>query len=296
MNPVEIFDCHTHCYPEEISKDPRRWAKANNEAHWADLTAPRDRNSIQGWATHKQMMASMDIAGVKTAILLGWYWENESTCRWHNQFIADWVAKAPERFIGFASIYPNENALSQLEEARSLGLRGVGEMHPGVQQFDANSPGWQLLADWCVENNWPVNLHATEAAGHPHPGNVATPLHIFVQMAQQAPNLKLILAHWGGGLPFFEQNPRLRKLLTNVYYDTAASPLLYDNSVFKRVIDLVGPHKILFGSDYPLRVFPREQSSPDFSRYIHATQQVLQSDTECAEQIFHQNAKVLFRF
>ncbi|MEM1222937.1 MAG: amidohydrolase family protein [Verrucomicrobiota bacterium] len=293
MNQAEIIDCHTHCYPSEVSKDPRTWAEANNEMHWANLTAPSGRNSIQGWATHEQMLSDMDVAGIQTAFLLGWYWENESTCRWHNQVIAEWVAKAPERFVGFASIYPNGDTLSQLEEAKSLGLRGVGEMHPGVQQFDANSPGWQLLADWCIQSDWPVNLHATEAAGHPHPGNVPTPFHIFVQMAEQAPELKIVLAHWGGGLPFFEQNPRLRKLLSNVYYDTSASPLLYDHKIFKRVIDLVGPKKILYGSDYPLRVFPREQTSPDFRRFIQVAKQSIGPSPEFAEPVFHQNARDL---
>ena len=57
-------------------------------------------------------------------------------------------------------------------------------------------------------------------------------------MAEQHPSLKLILAHWGGGLPFFENNQRLKKRLSNVYYDTSASPLLYASSVFRQVIML----------------------------------------------------------
>ena len=40
--------------------------------------------------------------------------------------------------------------------------------------------------------------------------------------------------------------------MKNVYFDTAASPLLYHPQVYSQVSQLVGADKILFGSDYPL--------------------------------------------
>lgn len=264
-----IIDCHSHAYPAEISADPRAWAEARGELHWADLVAPVGRSSIQGWGDLDSMLAAMDLAGVDQAVLLGWYWEHESTCRWHNAAMAEWMQAAPDRLIGFASIYPNANVVDQLESAKSLGFSGVGELHMGVQNFDSNSPHWQSLARWCVANAWAINCHATEAAGHDHPGSIPTPLQEFVRMAQAQPDLKLILAHWGGGLAFFEQNPMLRKLLGKVYYDCAASPLLYDMSVFKQMLELVGIDKLLFGSDFPLRIFPREQKKPEMVSYIH---------------------------
>lgn len=263
-----IIDCHTHAYPAEVVKAPHEWALARGESHWADLVAPLDRPSIQGWSDPETMLRAMDAAGVDQAVLLGWYWEEEATCRWHNTVMAKWIETAPERFMGFAAIYPNANIINQLEAAKALGFCGVGELHIGVQDFDAKSPHWQAMAAWCVANHWPINCHVTEATGHDHLGSVASPLQSFVQMAKAAPELKLILAHWGGGLAFFEQNPRLRKILRNVYYDAAASPLLYDLGIFKRMVDLVGIEKLVFGSDYPLRLFPREQKTANMKRYI----------------------------
>jgi predicted TIM-barrel fold metal-dependent hydrolase len=40
--------------------------------------------------------------------------------------------------------------------------------------------------------------------------------------------------------------------LRNVYYDTAASPYIYRPVIYRVVAEMVGPEKILFGSDYPL--------------------------------------------
>ena len=284
-----IIDCHTHAYPAEVVAHPRAWAQAHGELHWAALVDPADRKGIQGWSDPDSMLAAMDAAGVERAVLLGWYWENESTCRWHNAVMAEWVRHAPERLIAFAAIHPGGSVLGQLESARDLGCRGVGELHLGVQGWDLASENWQRLTDWCSRAGWPVNFHVTEAAGLPQPGSVATPLQWFVHIAQQAPELQIILAHWGGGLPFFEQNPRLRKCLKNVHYDTAASPLLYDASVFRCVTDLIGAERVLFGSDYPLRLYPRLQKTPDMQRYVESIQNDAKlSPMEC-EQILGGN-------
>jgi predicted TIM-barrel fold metal-dependent hydrolase len=289
---LKIIDGHSHCYPAELARNPRAWALSNGEPHWADLVAPLDRPSIQGWADRDQTLAAMDAAGIDQTVLLGWYWENETTCRWHNTIIAQWVRAAPDRFIGFAAIHPAgtaANIVDQLQHARELGLQGVGELHPGIQRFTAASSGWQALACWCVRHGWPVNLHATEAVGHDHPGSVPTPLNDFLRMAEAAPALKMILAHWGGGLPFFELNPKLRKALKNVSYDTSATPLLYAPDIFRRVIDIVGAEKICFGSDFPLRLYPRTQKIPDYTTFLDAIRNDAGLSPHELESILHQN-------
>lgn len=238
----------------------------------------------------------MDAAGIEKSVLLGWYWENEATCRWHNQIIARWTQAAPDRFIGFAAIHPGasaENVVDQCEHADNLGLCGVGELHTGIQRFNSSSEGWQALADWCTRSNWPINLHATEAVGRNHPGNAPTSLQDFLSMASNNPNLKLILAHWGGGLAFFELNPAVRRNLKNVYYDTAASPLLYEPSIFRHMIEIAGPDKILFGSDYPLRIYPKKQKEPNFTAFINSIRDEADLAPEESAAIMHNNIRTL---
>jgi hypothetical protein len=63
----------------------------------------------------------------------------------------------------------------------------------------------------------------------------------------------IVLAHWGGGLFFFHLlKKEIKEYLKNVYFDTAASPFLYDPEIYRLAVQLVGSDKILFGSDYPL--------------------------------------------
>jgi hypothetical protein len=67
------------------------------------------------------------------------------------------------------------------------------------------------------------------------------------------PDLTLILAHWGGGLFFFNLlKKEVSVTLKNVYFDTAASPYLYKPEIYRLAAEIIGPDKILFGSDYPL--------------------------------------------
>jgi predicted TIM-barrel fold metal-dependent hydrolase len=46
--------------------------------------------------------------------------------------------------------------------------------------------------------------------------------------------------------------PEVAEGLRNVYFDTAASPFLYDARVFDVAASLVGSDRILLGSDFPL--------------------------------------------
>jgi predicted TIM-barrel fold metal-dependent hydrolase len=77
--------------------------------------------------------------------------------------------------------------------------------------------------------------------------------------------LKLVCAHWGGGLPFYALMPEVAGALANVLFDTAATVFLYKPEIFEQVSGIVGSDKILFGTDYPLmhqnRVFAQVQSA-----------------------------------
>jgi len=47
--------------------------------------------------------------------------------------------------------------------------------------------------------------------------------------------LKIVCAHWGGGLPFYALMPEVGKSFTNVFFDTAATVFLYQPQIFEQV-------------------------------------------------------------
>jgi predicted TIM-barrel fold metal-dependent hydrolase len=263
-----VIDAHTHAYPPEIFADPAGWAKARGEQHWAQLVGPRadGKKSLQGFASREQMLRAMDAAGVERCVLLGWYWEKQETCRWHNLEMAKWLRANPDRFSAFASVQPlaGKVVLEDLKCAQDAGFAGIGEMFPAAQGWAMDNQVWEKVLVWAAKEKMPVNLHVPEAAGREYPGFVGAPLRDYQKLARKHPQVTFIFAHWGGLLPLLELHPAVKKDLQNVYYDTAASPLLYDKRVYRAVVDAVGAERILFGTDYPLRVFPKAQTEPDF--------------------------------
>ena len=79
------------------------------------------------------------------------------------------------------------------------------------------------------------------------------------------PGTTFILAHWGGLLPLRDASVRE---LPNIFYDTAASPLLYDATIWQRFLALVPRERVLFGSDYPLILYPRVTVQAELSRFV----------------------------
>ena len=53
-------------------------------------------------------------------------------------------------------------------------------------------------------------------------------------------------------MPFYALMPEVAKALANVYFDTAATPFLYRDDMFRHIVEIIGADHILFGSDYPL--------------------------------------------
>lgn len=124
------------------------------------------------------------------------------------------------------------------------------------------------MVELAIELDIPLCLHGAEPVGHDYPGRAYTPLQDYVWLAEQYPDLTLILAHLGGLLPYYELNRSIQKIMRNVYYDTAAVPLLYRPDVYPSVIGVVGAEKILYGSDYPLLLYPRRSRTPGFAELL----------------------------
>jgi hypothetical protein len=157
--------------------------------------------------------------------------------------------------IGFCSVQPNsyEAAIAEIERCAGAGARGVGEIRPDIQLFDLRDE--ELMAPICDvlrKHRLILLTHASEPVGHEYPGKgVITPEMLYPFIAR-FPDLTLVCAHWGGGLPFYALMPEVKQAMGNVYFDTAASPYLYSPQVYSQVAQLVGSDRILFGSDYPL--------------------------------------------
>ena len=206
-------------------------------------------------ATAEELIASMDEFGVDKSVILGLGLVSHELCVEVNDYILESMARYPLRLIGFCTVQPNagDKALRELERCAANGARGIGEIRPDTQGFDLKDnammkPFVQIL----MAHNLVLLIHASEPVGHQYFGKGNVTPDIIYPFIQNYPDLKLVCAHWGGGLPFYALMPEVAKVLANTFFDTAATPFLYKPQIFKQMAEIVGSDKILFGSDYPL--------------------------------------------
>lgn len=196
----------------------------------------------------------MDEAGVELSVAFGFAFADLGLCREVNAYVLGAARRYPGRVIPFAVLNPRagQAALQEARECLERGAQGIGELMPDGQGFELLDfalldPLMELARAFKV----PVMVHVNELVGHSYAGKGTQGPHQAFQLALRYPENTLILAHWGGGLPFYELMPEVRQALRNVYYDTAASPYLYEDSIFRHVMAWA-PSKVLLGTDYPL--------------------------------------------
>ena len=244
-----IIDFHTHIFPEAVRQ--QREAYFEDEPAF-ELLYDSPRARIAG---AQEIVSTMDAQGVDRSVVFGFPWKSMETMRMHNDYILDAVKRFPERLIGLCCLDPGHpEAVTEARRCLKEGLCGLGELAFYDTGFTpAILEQLQPLMALCREADVPVLIHTNEPVGHAYPGKSPVTLAEIYRLIQAFPANKIVLAHWGGGLFLFHLLKKETKAaLKNVYFDTAASPYLYDPDIYRIAADIVTPEKILFGSDYPL--------------------------------------------
>ena len=203
----------------------------------------------------EELLASMDEAEVKASVICGFAWSEPLLCARHNAYLLESAARFPDRLIPFISLPVTQvdRSIEALTGALKAGAKGVGEIAFYHRKMTSrNLTALKPLLTLMEEQGIPLMLHANERVGHDYPGKGRTPLERFYELICSFPRLTVLLAHWGGGLLFYELMPEVSKRMANVYYDTAASPFLFSNKIYTIACRVVGSDRILFGTDFPL--------------------------------------------
>jgi len=244
-----IIDFHTHVFSPQIKKNRSQYI--DSDPCFAILYSTKEAKL----ATADELIASMDENGVDISVILNHGWATHELCVETNDYILESITRYPSRLIGFCAVQPhtNEAATAEVERCAKGGIRGIGELRPDMQLLDLNDVAvMEPFIEVIKKHKLILHTHASEPVGHQYPGKGGITPDILYPFITSFPDLTIVCAHWGGGLPFYALMPEVKKAMSNVFFDTAASPFLYSPQVYDQVIQLVGSDKILFGSDFPL--------------------------------------------
>ncbi len=244
-----IIDFHTHIFPR-FFRDSREDFFPHESGFRLLYESPKSR--LEG---REQLLKSMDEEGVDRSVIFGFPWVHSDHSRRHNDYILESVERYPERFTGFCCFDPlSPEAPLEAERCLKAGLSGIGELafyHEGLT--GASIAGMKDIMALAREQDVPVMLHTNEPVGHQYPGKTPMSVREIHDFLKAYPHNPIILAHWGGGIFFYAlMKKEVRESLKRVWFDTAASPFLYDPKIYRTAISIIGHDKILFGTDYPL--------------------------------------------
>jgi predicted TIM-barrel fold metal-dependent hydrolase len=244
-----IIDFHTHIFPQKIRENREKYFHLEPAFK---LLYSASKSKLAGI---NEIIASMDENGVDVSVIFGFPWKSLETCKTHNDYIIEATQKYPDRFKGFCCVDPfSKGAFHEVERCLAGGLCGVGELafyHSGIddQCIDRLEP----IMGLCRQKRAPVLIHTNEPIGHIYPGKTPINLKQIYLFVKRFSENKIVLAHWGGGIFFYNILKKdVKKAFKNVYFDTAASPFLYDTEIYNIAIQCAGSDKILLGTDFPL--------------------------------------------
>lgn len=263
-----IIDVHVHPFCKE--------------ATWGDLDKIADAMWSLDPVKHKYMsmmlknlvksvsiddyIALMDKFGIDKSVIVAFNIKTAYGVEMvNNDDIANFVAKFPDRLIGFGCVdVPAHDAMDQLEYSiNSLGLKGI-KLVPPVQKFDISDikydPLWKKMVDLNVPL-WTHGGHQVSTAG-----SVAKYGHpmLIDEVASRNEDLTIIIGHMG--TPWFWDTYSVVLRHQNVYVDISAHPDLYSYFPWDAYTNYNIGHKVLFASDHPLvhwnKYFPIIKSLP----------------------------------
>jgi aminocarboxymuconate-semialdehyde decarboxylase len=296
MNRPRAIDVHTHILTEDTLR-----LLAREAPKLAPTLIPIDADTAVleiagtpyrpfprgGWEVGRRFK-DMDAAEVDVHVLSvtpqTYLYDQEpslgaTTAAIQNDQIASLVKAYPDRFMGIATLpmQAPEGAAEELKRAvRTLGMRGamIGSNVMGKNLDDPSfEPLWAAAAELdAFMLIHPVNVagvdrlrsyYLNNLIGNPLDTTIAAACLVFGGVLERHPNLKVLLVHGGGFVPYqagrwvhgwqVRPEPKVNvkrspgPWIDRFYYDT----ILHAKPQLEFLVASVGPSRVLLGSDYP---------------------------------------------
>lgn len=197
---------------------------------------PSERSPAWASWTPESTLARMDSEGVERAVVMtldGLAYDP----RRGNDVLAEACAHHPERLVAAGTVDPRRpDAADDVRRCADRGFRAI-KLHPWLQGFSPLESYMDPVARAAADCGLPLLIHDGT------PPN-SSPLQL-AYLASRHPELTVVLAH-GGLFDLWEDAVAAACRHPNVHITLCGSAPL---SLFRRIVDLVPPHKLSLGTD-----------------------------------------------
>ncbi|MDR1677305.1 MAG: amidohydrolase [Deltaproteobacteria bacterium] len=249
-----LIDVHIHLASPDLADDRSPYLKG--EVGLSILY----QDPAAKLVTTAELLKELDASGVDKALVMGFPFTILDNAKRHNDWLLEECSRYPGRLYPLAAFDQRVPwAVKHSEEFLKSGGYGLGELcvydqgltEPVLENLTA-------LAELCRAHDAPMLVHVNEPIGHRYLGKAPIEIGQIMDLVIRTQGTKLILAHFGGGLPLFScLKKNVRSYLDKVRFDTAAMPYIFDTQALRLGVDLLGPDKFLLGTDFPLLKVPR---------------------------------------
>lgn len=221
--------------------------------------------------------------------------------------VAAAVRKHPETFYGYAMVNPlSPESIGQTEAALQSGAIHGLCFFPAMHCYAIQDPRSLALIELAESKRGTVvfvhcgalSVGIRKKLGLPSLFDMrfSNPIDLHA-VALRFPQIRFVIPHFGAG--YFRETLMVCDICPNVFLDTSSSnqwmkyhePALDLSAVFRRALHVVGPDRLLFGTDSSF--FPRGWNRPVFDAQCTALFE-LGVDAQLAKKILHDNLIRLF--
>lgn len=272
-----VIDFQHHFIPVDLAKKRGVYSKKTTFLQEGGLSAITMHPKLYDLDLQ---LRDMDEAGVDVSALsclLGWDASLEE-CRYINENLCEVQKKYPGRFVGLAQapVLEGKEALQELDRAiHSLGLGGV-TITSQIKGVSLDNPKLYDFYEKVCELDVPVFVHPAlvptgyeslndydlpRILGREVDLSVATTRIIAGGVLDRFPNVKLVIAHFGGGISAIKDRLSVKgyrfgtlkrpfdEYFDMLYFDLAG----FEGGLAALRCALLGirPERLVFASDYP---------------------------------------------
>ena len=208
-----VIDMHTHLGPYQGIYFPNPW--------------PED------------MVRTMDRCGVRIAVFSSHAALIDTR---ENPKMAEVVKRYPDRFRAYWVINPNYPERIEEEIKMFSKMNGfVGfKFHPDYHRQPITSPRYETALEYANEHKLIVLTHTWGGSPYDSP-------KLVERVAEKYPDAIILMGHSGYGE--WEKSLQVARECQNVYLELTAAYAV--NGVIELMVEKVGSHKIVFGTDLP---------------------------------------------
>jgi uncharacterized protein len=276
-SPIAVADAHVHFFSHRFFEllAAQKPGLTFESLRW-QMPPERAEDLANIWA-HE-----MDRHGVARAALI-------SSIPGDEESVVNAVAAFPDRFFSYAMVNPSKWQPTNVD---------VACLFPAMHRYSVQSDEATRVFDWAKENSKAVFVHCgvlsvgvrKKLGLESHfDMRFSNPIDLHA-VAMRYPTVPIVVPHFGAG--YFREALMLADLCPNVYLDTSSSNnwVRYEHldlrQVFRRALDVVGPQRLLFGTDSSF--FPRGWHHQIFDEQARVLYE-LNVSIEDARAIFSEN-------